>query len=116
MGMLCKKFEVSFTLAKNGREAFDLAQTQKWDLILMDLQMPEMGGLEATRLIRSTDGPSQTARIVALTANAFEEDKKACMDAGMQGFLTKPIRIAHIENVFHEAAIAAGETPASRLG
>jgi PAS domain S-box-containing protein len=105
MSMLFKKFGVTFTIANNGKEAFDHACTQKWDLILMDLQMPEMGGLESTRLIRTTPGPSQNCRIVALTANAFDEDKNACINVGMNAFLSKPIQIRNLETALHEAAL-----------
>jgi PAS domain S-box-containing protein len=109
MKMLCAKFGVNHTLAQNGREAFDLAQTKKWDLILMDLQMPEMGGLDSTRAIRSTPGPSQNSTIIALTANAFEEDKRECLDAGMNGFMGKPLRISELEAALNKAALDADQ-------
>ena len=77
-------------LAENGMEAVTAAGQQRYDLILMDMQMPEMDGLEATRQIRAHDGPNVRTPIVALTANAMQADKEACRDAGMDDFLSKP--------------------------
>jgi CheY-like chemotaxis protein len=79
-------------VADNGIEALRKAGRQHYDLILMDMQMPGMDGLEATRLIRALpDGA--TTRIVALTANAFSDDKARCLAAGMDGFVAKPFNI-----------------------
>ena len=77
-------------LAENGRVAVGMAGAMPYDLILMDMQMPEMDGLEAARRIRSIEGPNQHTCIVALTANAMQSDKEACIAAGMNDFLTKP--------------------------
>ncbi len=81
-------------VAENGQQAVDLATVTRYDLILMDCQMPEMDGLEATRRIRAHEQTMglPAVPIIALTANAMPEDHAACADAGMTDFLAKPIR------------------------
>ena len=77
-------------LAEDGRVAVEKAQASTCDMVLMDMQMPHMDGLEATRLIRQMPGYANTP-IIALTGNAFSEDKTRCLQAGMDDFVTKPI-------------------------
>ncbi len=76
-------------MANNGLEAVELVQSGKYDLILMDMQMPEMGGVEAAEEIRKL---GITLPIIAVTANAFASDREMCIQAGMDDFLTKPIK------------------------
>jgi CheY-like chemotaxis protein len=78
-------------VASNGIEAVEAVNRLPYDLVLMDVQMPEMDGLEATRRIRA-DGPSPQPRIVAMTANAMQGDRDECLAAGMDDYLAKPIR------------------------
>jgi CheY-like chemotaxis protein len=90
------KFGYSFEIAANGHEAVAAAGKQVYDLILMDVQMPEMDGIEATRRIRSMDGPVSLQPIVALTANAMHGDRESYLEAGMNDYLAKPIIAANL--------------------
>lgn len=77
-------------LAEDGVQAVAMASARAYDLVLMDMQMPRMDGIEATRRIRALPGHAHTP-IVAITANAFDRDRQACLAAGMDDFVTKPI-------------------------
>jgi CheY-like chemotaxis protein len=88
--------------AASGREALHLLGTTPADLVLTDIHMPDMDGIEATKAIRlhETQTGGQRTPIVALTADALETGKWACKDAGMDGFLTKPIDPAQLDKMF----------------
>ena len=81
-------------LAANGREALDLAMHDQFDLVLMDLQMPEMDGFETTASIRARERDARAPRlpIIALTAHAMQGDRQRCLDADMDGYVAKPIK------------------------
>ena len=79
------------TIVSNGREAVEAAMTEAFDLILMDMQMPVMDGLTATRQIRGGGGPNANAPIIAITANVLDAQRQACREAGMNGHIAKPV-------------------------
>jgi CheY-like chemotaxis protein len=89
-GTLLGRLGFTYELAENGREAINAAEAKAYSLILMDMQMPEIDGLEATRRIRAGNGPNANTWIIALTANAMQSDQEACREAGMDDFLSKP--------------------------
>jgi CheY-like chemotaxis protein len=93
-------------VAANGVEAVAAVTNAPHDVILMDVQMPEMDGLEATRRIRGDIPADRQPRIVAMTANAMADDRRKCLAAGMDDYLAKPIRLEEVA-----AALAACEPP-----
>ena len=90
--LLLEPFNLSVVETTNGREAIQALETQFFDVILMDLQMPIMGGEDAVRHIRSSGKHYAHVPVVAMTANAMEQDRKACFDVGFSAFLTKPLK------------------------
>jgi CheY-like chemotaxis protein len=95
----------------NGLEAVEAVQRQRYDLVLMDVQMPELDGLEATRRIRATLPKSEQPQIIALTAGVAQFDEKACRAAGMDGFLAKPFKPEQLAAVLESTVAAlAGKT------
>ena len=98
IGTILRKWGYEPDLVGNGTEAVDAIDRQAYDLIFMDMQMPECDGLTATRIIRRRHSP-EDVRIVALTANAQASDKAACLAAGMQGFIAKPFEAREIRGV-----------------
>ena len=118
---LLEKLGHASVIANNGQEALELYRDSAFDLILMDMQMPIMDGLEAARRIRMVEaGSGKSIPIVALTANAMQGDRERCMDAGMDDYLTKPIDFDALAMTLARIALAnsqsvhadAGQTPA----
>ncbi|MFN5872747.1 MAG: ATP-binding protein [Aphanizomenon sp.] len=95
-----KKLGYIANIANNGLEVLAMLENQFYDIILMDMQMPEMDGVTATKIIRQSS--QNQPYIIALTANALEADHQLCLDAGMNKFITKPIVIEEISRVLSE--------------
>ena len=105
LGLLEKKGH-QVTLAENGREAVAACQSHKFDLVLMDVQMPEMDGLEATAAIRQFESESESnshTPIVALTAHAMKGDRERFLAAGMDAYIAKPIRLLELLETMRQA-------------
>jgi CheY-like chemotaxis protein len=94
-------------VAANGLEALHALERQAYDVVLMDVQMPEMDGLEATRAIRERWPAGTAPRIVAMTANAMQGDRELCLKAGMDDYLTKPIRVDQLVEALHNVVARA---------
>ena len=109
VGLLQKKWKHAVTVANNGNEAIALLTTQPFDLVLMDVQMPELDGLEATTAIRQLEAegrlsiqPRSPIPIVAMTAHAMKGDRERCLDAGMNGYVSKPIRPKELNDAIQQ--------------
>ncbi|MCB0286346.1 MAG: response regulator [Calditrichaeota bacterium] len=104
-----EKMGHSIEIAENGQIALDLFKNDAFDLILMDVMMPEMDGLTATRNIREMEkNQNKHIPIIALTANAIKGDKEECLLAGMDGYVAKPLRIDELKHVISQ--VVAGKT------
>jgi CheY-like chemotaxis protein len=97
--LMLEKLGQGADIVSNGAQAVVAATQLPYDIILMDLQMPEMDGLEATRRIRTTVSTQPQPRIVAMTANVMPGDRERCLSAGMDDYISKPIELAEIARV-----------------
>jgi signal transduction histidine kinase len=104
--LMLRKIGVHCEIAENGQVAFEMYKNNPYSVILMDMQMPVLDGVQATRKIRAFEkeaGIKNPAYIVAVTANVFPEDKILCMEAGMNDFVTKPFQESEIKNILIHA-------------
>jgi CheY-like chemotaxis protein/HPt (histidine-containing phosphotransfer) domain-containing protein len=109
----------SISEAEDGRQAIAAAENQAFDLILMDVQMPEIDGLEATHQIRLSlsNSKSRQPRIVGLTANALSEERERCLESGMDDKLSKPVRINELKAVLQATdKIESADRPSPTAG
>jgi CheY-like chemotaxis protein len=98
-----KRLGYTVHTVNNGREAVEAIEHHAYDVILMDCQMPVMDGFEATRLIRGLEAQMERkVPIIAMTANAMNGDREACLDAGMNDYLAKPIRAEELRNILQQ--------------
>jgi two-component system, sensor histidine kinase len=100
------------TLAQNGKEAVEIAASCAFDVILMDVNMPEMDGLDATAAIRAATGPNQSVPIIGLTADAFDDQRRKGLESGMSDYLTKPIDPRALFSALAKAAASTREAAA----
>jgi PAS domain S-box-containing protein len=105
MGIL-KRFGISAFPAENGQQAVEALRHRGFDLILMDVHMPGMDGLEATRTIRSLGGAISRTPIIAMTASVLPEDRNSCLQAGMNDFVAKPVDLAALAEVLNRWLLA----------
>jgi CheY-like chemotaxis protein len=103
---------MALTVAANGAEAVALAAGQAFDLVLMDMQMPVMGGVEAAAVIRASAGPNRLTPIIALTANALAEHRAQWAAVGVDTFVTKPVEMQVLLD--HVTAALEGEAGVER--
>ena len=111
---LLKRLGQRTSLAETGREAVEMIAAGQYDLVFMDMQMPEMDGIEATKSVRNLNLKKQP-RIIALTANAFEADRERCLNAGMDGFISKPFRLDDLRREICNTCLKCQTTPAIPL-
>ncbi len=103
-------------VAGNGLEVIKALERQSYDVVFMDVQMPEMDGLEAARQVRKRFPPERQPRIVALTANAMAEDREACRTAGMDDYLSKPVQVIELHRALVRCAEIARDANATSVG
>ena len=94
--LVLKRFGYTVDIAVNGLEAVEMQQVERYELILMDIEMPEMDGIDATRAIRKLQDDSQNPFIIATTANAMEGDRDRYLQAGMDAYISKPLRVKEL--------------------
>jgi signal transduction histidine kinase/CheY-like chemotaxis protein len=112
IGKLLEKAGCQVKLAVNGQEAAEMAlgSAERFEAILMDMQMPVMDGLAATRRIRERESGIRATPIIGLTANALEGDRRLCLEAGMDGFLAKPVQAEHLYQALMAQRVKSRET------
>jgi CheY-like chemotaxis protein len=105
---MCAKLGYRIDVVGNGLEALAAVNQIPYDTILMDVHMPEMDGLEATRRIREFVPAERNPYIIAMTASAMESDRQACVAAGMDDYTPKPVTMESLEGALQRAWVATG--------
>jgi signal transduction histidine kinase/ActR/RegA family two-component response regulator len=109
---MLQKWGYPCDIAPNGKEAFQAWKTGAYEMILMDLQMPDMDGLDATRAIRAAEAPfGRHIPIIAMTAYALDGDRKKCLEAGMDDYISKPVKSAILRDTIQKWSALGGKSP-----
>jgi CheY-like chemotaxis protein len=103
-------------VAVNGLEVLESLQRQQYDVVLMDVQMPNMDGVEATQQIRDIWPPEQQPTIIAMTANALTGDREKYLESGMDNYISKPVRIQELMDALAKTKPLSIKQPASEVG
>jgi CheY-like chemotaxis protein len=113
MRRLIEKVGDEVLVAGNGREAVAMLEAHPFDIVFMDVQMPELDGMAATAEIRRREAFTGAARlpVIALTASAMKGDRERCLDAGMDGYLAKPVSIKEVAALLDRLAVAGATEP-----
>jgi CheY-like chemotaxis protein len=111
---MLEKLGMRADVAANGREALDLFALRPYNLVLMDCQMPEMDGYDATRAIRKHEPPDRRAVIIAMTADAMSGARQHCLDAGMDDYIAKPVRLEDLAAILGKFLRAECPEPVGR--
>jgi two-component system, sensor histidine kinase and response regulator len=111
---LLKKLGLTADVVNNGQEAVQAVAKSQYDCVLMDCQMPEMDGFQATAAIRAMDGPRARTLVFAMTANAMEGDRERCLVAGMDDYISKPVKLEEFAAMLTRWARRATPGPNAR--
>ena len=110
---MLKRLGYRADVVANGIEALQALERQPYDMVLMDLRMPEMNGLEATRIIRQR-WPDNGPKIIAITAYALQGDREKCLEAGMDDYISKPVRIEELAEKLNKIGARSNMTSKNR--
>ena len=114
VAVMLKKEGHTVTIVDNGRAAVDAATTAQYDVILMDVQMPEMNGFDATTAIRAHERHTgRRTSIIAITAHAMRGDRERCLEAGMDGYVSKPIHLEDLRRALRD--LSGGADPGAQV-
>jgi len=103
-GRILEKMGYRADIAANGLEALEALKRQTYDVVFMDVHMPGMDGMEATRQICHRWGPAERPRIIAMTASAMQGDRERCLEAGMDDYVSKPVRVEELRAALERAS------------
>ena len=112
---MLKRLGYSADAVANGLEALQALGRQHYDIVLMDVRMPEMDGLEATQIIRKR-WPKNVLMVIAITAYALEGDREKCLDAGMDDYISKPVKLDELEGVLSRFGNQKTATDVEEIG